>query len=132
MVKINGQAIIQHAYHAYILCYVDDILSIHHNGMSVLNCINNFLPLKPSLVGGPDTFLGTTFKQMQLLVNGTWAWGMSPSKYMQQATQNCQNHLRNQYAGRYTFSKHAGNLFAIGYEPELDTMDPLHREITSG
>ncbi len=74
-----------YAYYTYILFYMDDIFSIHHNAMCVLIHINNFLPLKPSSVGDPDTYLGTTLKQTQL-PNSTWAWGMSPSNYMQQAT----------------------------------------------
>ena len=119
-----------YAYYAYILCYVDDILSIHHDAMSVLTRINNFLPLKPSSVGDPDTYLGTTLKQTQL-ANGTWAWGMSPSKYVQQATLNCQAHLKKHYSGRYSLSKRADNPFAIGYEPELDTTDPLDGEMAS-
>ncbi len=45
-------------YYAYILCYVDDILCIHHNPMSVLREINGYLPLKPSSVGNPDIYLG--------------------------------------------------------------------------
>ncbi len=38
-------------YYAYILCYVDDILCIHHDPMSVMKEINGYLPLKPSAVG---------------------------------------------------------------------------------
>ncbi len=45
-------------YYAYILCYVDDILCIHHNPMSVMSEINGYLPLKPSSVGDPDISLG--------------------------------------------------------------------------
>jgi hypothetical protein len=41
-------------YYAYILCYVDNILCVHHDPMSVLNLINGYMPLKPSLVGDPD------------------------------------------------------------------------------
>jgi hypothetical protein len=37
-------------YYAYILCYVDDILCIHHDPMSVMKEINGYLPLKPSSV----------------------------------------------------------------------------------
>jgi hypothetical protein len=49
-------------YYAYILCYVDDILCIHHNPMSVLDLINGYMPLKPSLVGDPNIYLGTKLK----------------------------------------------------------------------
>jgi hypothetical protein len=49
-------------YYAYILCYVDDILCEHHNPMTVLNMINGYMPLKPSLVGSPDIYLGAKLK----------------------------------------------------------------------
>jgi hypothetical protein len=51
------------SYYAYILCYVDDILCIHHVPMSVMNKVNDYLPLKPSSVGDPDIYLGTKLKQ---------------------------------------------------------------------
>jgi hypothetical protein len=76
-------------YFTYILCYVDDILCIHHDPMSVMNEINGYLPLKPSSVGNPDIYLGAKLKQTQLPM---WviAWGLSPSKYIVQALKNCQ------------------------------------------
>jgi hypothetical protein len=49
-------------YYAYILCYVDDILCVHNDPMSVLDLINGYMPLKPSLVGDPDIYLGTKLK----------------------------------------------------------------------
>jgi hypothetical protein len=65
-------------YYAYTLCYVDDILCIHHDPMSVMNEINDYLPLKPSSVGNPDIYLGAKLKETQLF-NGVRAWGLSPS-----------------------------------------------------
>jgi hypothetical protein len=49
-------------YYAYILCHVDNILCVHHNPMTVLNLINGYMPLKPSLVSDPDIYLGTKLK----------------------------------------------------------------------
>jgi hypothetical protein len=66
-------------YYAYILCYVDDILIMHHNPMTILDQINGYMPLKPSLEGDPDIDLGAKLKQTHL-PNGVWAWGLSPSK----------------------------------------------------
>ena len=63
-------------YYAYILCYVDDILVMHHDPMCVMNEINGYLPLKPSSVGDPDIYLGAKLKQTKL-PNGVWAWGPS-------------------------------------------------------
>jgi hypothetical protein len=54
-------------YYAYILCYVDNILCVHHDPMSVLNLINGYMPLKPLSVGDdPDIYLGAKLKLTQL------------------------------------------------------------------
>ena len=45
-------------YYSYILCYVDDILCIHHNADSVLKRLHRSFPLKPGF-GKPDMYLGT-------------------------------------------------------------------------
>ncbi len=71
-------------YYAYILCYADDILCIHHDPMSVMKEIKGYLPSKPSCVGDPDIYLGAKLKETQL-PNGVMAWGLSPSKYVIQA-----------------------------------------------
>jgi hypothetical protein len=49
-------------YYAYKLCYVDNILCIHHNPMSVLNLVHGYILLKPSLVSDPDIYLGAKLK----------------------------------------------------------------------
>ena len=53
-------------YYSYILCYVDDILCIHHDQDDVLNKLNVYVPLKPGSVESPDMYLGTKLKCMQL------------------------------------------------------------------
>ena len=98
--------------------------------MSVL--IDQFLPLKPSSVGDPDIYLGTKLKQLKL-DNGLWAWGMSPSKYVQQAVANCEQHLKANFGGRYHLTQRAENPFkpSDNYEPELDVSEPLTPELAS-
>ena len=66
------------AYYSYILCYVDDILCIHHNPDDVLNKLNGCVPLKPRSIGSPSMYLGTKLKCMRLH-NCIWACSMSPS-----------------------------------------------------
>lgn len=117
-------------YYAYILCYVDDILCIHHDAMSVLNKINEYLPLKPDSVGDPDIYLGAKLRQTRL-ENGVWAWALSPSKYVGQAVRNCTKHLNENYNGKYSLPKKAENPFRMGYEPELDTSAPLDPDASS-
>ena len=70
-------------YYSFILCYVDDILCIHHDQDDVLNKLNKHTILKPSSVWSPDMYLGTKLKHMQLH-NGIWAWSMSPSMLKKQ------------------------------------------------
>ena len=45
-------------YYLYIICYVDDILCIHHDPDTVLNKLNRYVPLKPGSIGSPDMYLG--------------------------------------------------------------------------
>jgi hypothetical protein len=111
-------------YYSYILCYVDDILCIHHDAMTILDKINGYLPLKPDSVGDPDIYLGAKLRQTRL-ENGVWAWALSPSKYVHQAVRNCETHLKENFDGRYTLPKKAENPFCMSYEPELDTSTPL-------
>jgi hypothetical protein len=117
-------------YYAYILCYVDNILCVHHDPMSVLILINGYMPLKPLLVGDPDIYLGAKLKLTQL-DNGIWAWGLSPSKYVTQAVKNCAKHLTDKLNNHFCLPQRAGNLFPYDYYPELDLSEPLDPECSS-
>ncbi len=117
-------------YFAYILCYVDDILCIHHDPMLVLNEINVCLLLKPSSVGDPDIYLGAKLKET-LLPNGIWAWGLSPSKHIAQAIKNCETHLTEKLGGRYKIPAKTDNPFPVDYDLMTDLSDPLDANCTS-
>ncbi len=54
--------------------------------------IDKYFPLEPDLVGEPNTYLGAKLKLMQFK-NGVWAWGLSPSKYVQEALHNCTKYV---------------------------------------
>ena len=41
-------------YYSYILCYVDDVLVVHHDAMTTLMKIDKYFKLKPSSIGDPD------------------------------------------------------------------------------
>lgn len=117
-------------YYAYILCYVDDILCIHHDALSVLTEIDKYMPLKPTSVGDPDIYLGAKLKETQL-PNGIYAWGMSPSKYVNQAVKNCQTYLTEKLNDRYRLPTRADNPFPTTYCPDTDTTEPLDPECSS-
>ena len=47
-------------YYAYLLLYVDDCLSIHHDAEEALTEIHDrYFPMKPGSIGDPDVYLGT-------------------------------------------------------------------------
>ncbi len=117
-------------YYAYILCYVDDILCIHHDPMSVMSEINIYFTLKPSSVGNPDIYLGTKLKQTQL-PKGLMVWGLSPSKYVIQAVKNCQVHLTNNLNGKYLIPTRADNPIPVNYDPPTDHSEILDPECSS-
>ena len=50
-------------YYSYLLCYIDDILCIHHNA----DCMFEWIGAKLC---------------KSRLHNGVWAWAMSPAKYI--------------------------------------------------
>jgi hypothetical protein len=117
-------------YYSYILVYVDDILVVHHDAMSVLAQINNYLPLKPSSVGDPDIYLGAKLAKTRL-ANGVFAWALSPSRYVNQAVKNCASHLSEKFDGKYRLPKRSDNPFPNDYYPETDVSEPLTPELAS-
>ena len=44
-------------YYSYILCYVDNILVIHHDSLSILKRIDSYFKLKAASIGDPDIYL---------------------------------------------------------------------------
>jgi Reverse transcriptase (RNA-dependent DNA polymerase) len=85
-------------YYCYVLLYVDDILCIHHDAVSVLNEMDWYFLMKPGSIGDPDVYLGAKLQQT-VLSNGVVAWGMSSSKYVQEAVKNVELYLERNYSG---------------------------------
>ena len=53
-------------YYSYILCYVDDIMVIHHDVRPILDRIDKFMKIKESSVGDLDIYLGAKLKKVQM------------------------------------------------------------------
>ncbi len=65
------------------------------------------------------------------LENGEWAWGLSPSKYVQEAVQNCKKYVEETLPKFYKLTCLAPNPFPTDYRPELDTSPKLPPEHAS-
>ena len=81
-------------------------------------------------MGAPKTYLGTKLKQTTL-ANGIQAWGMPPSKYVQEATKTCRKHLTINFNGQYKLPKSAENPFPLNYSPETDVTEVLDTDMAN-
>ena len=90
-------------YYSYFLCYVDDILYIHHYADSMLEWLHESLPFKLGY-GKPDMYLCLKLHKTRLH-NVVWTWALSPAKYVQEAERNCSVHLPSNYGGKYSMPK---------------------------
>jgi len=109
--------------YSYILIYVDDILAIHHDATKALCDIDKFFPMKKGSIGDPDIYLGAKLRQVQLN-NGVYAWGMSSSKYVQEAVRNTEAYLQQHFGGR-KLPKRATAPWPTDYSAELDVSPEL-------
>jgi hypothetical protein len=59
------------------------------DAMSALNELDYYFEMKPGSIGDPDIYLGGKLRKVAL-PNGVEAWGISPSKYVQEAVKNAE------------------------------------------
>ena len=107
-------------YYDYIMCYIDDILSVSHDAKSILQSLQGQFKLKGDKIEPPDMYLGTQLGTMQ--VEGNEGWFMSLEKYVKSAIQNIEETL--QKMGQRLPSKCKTSL-GYGYRPELDVTPEL-------
>ena len=114
-------------YYEYILLYVDDALCISHNAEHILRGeLGKYFVLKESSIGPPKLYLGNKLT-LVTLENGTKAWALSSSQYVQAAVKNVEEYLakKNQKLPR------ASSPFPPNSRPELDTSSELNSADTS-
>ena len=93
MTNSNGEP-----YYSYILNYVYNVLVISKEAGSILARIGKYFKLKAGSVGPPTNYLGTKLC-LTILPNVIFAWDMSPSQYVQEATQCCKKHVEKMFKG---------------------------------
>ena len=111
-------------YYSYMCLYVDDILSISHDPTSDLEAIGKYFEFKKDSIGTPDIYLGAKLRE-STLPNGVKAWGMSPSKYIQEAVRNVEELLEKK---GLSLKKRAAAPFPSGYEAEIDISPELNAD----
>ena len=53
-------------YYAYVLVYADDVMHIHNDPDTLMNCLSEIYRLKDGSVGEPYIYLGATIVKVQL------------------------------------------------------------------
>lgn len=108
-------------YYEYVLLYVDDALGISEHPREQLEEINNYFPFKPGSLDVPKFYLGAKLNK-ERLPNGAEGWGISSSKYIQDAIANLERKMLERGL------KLRPNLKApisSNYRPELDISPEL-------
>ena len=115
VVKPNSQT-----YYEYILCYVDDILSVSLNATSILKSIQVNFKHKDDKIEPPSDYLGAVLGQIN--IDGKTGWYLSSEKFVKSAVENVEQIL--QKGGQKLPSKCKTPL-SSSYQPELDTSPEL-------
>ena len=112
-------------YYAYILLYVGDCLAISKDATKELHTLDHYFKMKKGSIGDPDMYLGAKLR-LTKLPNGIVAWGISASKYVQEAVRNVEVYIWNNKLPKLT--KRATAPLPVDYHSELDTskeLDPV-------
>jgi len=115
-VKPNG-----FEYYEYVLCYVDDVLSISGDAMATMKEIQTVFKLKDDKIEEPTDYLGAVLGKMTL-GDGRECWSMSSEKYCKAAVKNIEEKLAK--SGKRLPTR-CGTPLKHGYKPELDTSPEL-------
>ena len=116
VVKPNGRT-----YWEYVLCYVDDVLSISFDPMKTMKGIQCKFKLKDDKIEDPKMYLGADLSKM-LNVDGDECWSMSSDTYCQAAVKNVAEVLEKM---GLRLSSKCSTPFSNGYRLEVDTTPEL-------
>ena len=117
-------------YWAYVLLYVDDVMVVHHDALSILARLDKYFKLKPGSVGDPGMYLGATVKKM-ILDNGVSAWASSPAKYVWASVEIVEKYIKDLGVEEWKLPRKCSNPFELDYKPELDGTPELNAELSS-
>ena len=112
-------------YYEYILVYVDDIISVSHAPMDIMNEITNTFKFKGDKCAEPDIYLGARLQKRS--VGNKSCWTMTSVDYINAGVKNLEEVLKNK---RWRMPKKATTPMTAGYVPELDISDELNAEDT--
>ena len=108
-------------YWEYVLCYVDDLLSLSHKPEETMEGIRKTFTLKGDKAEKPSMYLGAQLSEM-VVDNGTKCWSISAEKYVTLAVANVEEKL-NKEGNR--LPSRCYTPLSSNYRPELDVSSEL-------
>ena len=114
-------------YYRYILLYCDDCLSIGIDAAGELEKLDYYFQMKPGSIADPDVYLGNKLK-LTTLGDGVVCWGLSSSKYVNEAVAQLEKALAERPELGKKLKKGVRSPWPTGYEAELDTSEELNAE----
>ena len=82
--------------------------------------------MKAGSTGDPDIYLGAKVKPMKMN-NDITAWEISPSKYINEANNNCEKCIQENMP-EHKHGCTASDPFQTDYDPDLDTTTEMDEE----
>ena len=113
-------------YYEYVLCYVDDILSISHYPNRTMDGIKETFKLKDDKVSEPEIYLGAELSKLDN-IDGDECWTASSDKYCQAAVKNVEDILLKQ---QQRLPSKCPSPIQNTYRPEIDVSPELKADGT--
>ena len=114
----------------HVSCQVDNIMVVHHDAIPILRRIDKFVKPKETPNGDPDVYLGAKLGQFTM-PEDVECRGITPSKYVQEVTRNCEICLKECLSDDHELVCNAPNPFALDCEPSMDASSMLDLSVSS-
>jgi hypothetical protein len=111
-------------YYEYLLAYVDDILVLSHDPVSIMKGLEDFYRLKDGY-GKPTRYLGAEVLQWHFPDDLQPKWGLSSHQYVKEAIKNVELELAKH---DLRLPRKTSTPLPSNYRPELDTSPLLTDE----
>lgn len=117
-VKPDGET-----YYEYTLMYVDDILVISLDPMSIMKELQKSVKFKNDKIETPSNYLGAKLQLKN--INDIWCWSITSVDYVKAAVQNVEETIKKK---RWRMPGKASTPMVNSYVPELDASPELDAE----
>lgn len=120
-------------YYAYLVVYVDDILSIDVKPKIALDMIDSHFKLKPGSVSFPNHYLGTDIRNWKVTSfdgSDINTYAMGSASYVKEAVKICENRM-TELGLSYPTSKPKMPFTSLSYRPELDGTPECNDKLTT-